>query len=188
MSGAAAIILAAGASKRLGRPKQTLELGGKTLILRAVNVAMEAGLSPVIVVVREIESFVVELQQMGCLIVANDEASEGIASSIRRGVNVATMMKAAGVVLMTCDQVALKPEHLQELTTKSDRMTGSQYAGRVGIPAYFPVTAFAALMELKGDIGAREMLQTAFAIENEDLAFDIDTEDDLLTARKYLKL
>jgi molybdenum cofactor cytidylyltransferase len=188
MSGAAAIILAAGASKRLGRPKQTLELGGKTLILRAVNVAMEAGLSPVIVVVREIESFVPELQQRGCLIVVNDEAAEGMASSIRRGVNAAKMLKATGVVLMTCDQVALRPEHLLALTTDVERVTGSRYAGRVGIPAYFPATEFAALMELKGDIGAREILRTAFAIENAELAIDIDTEDDLLTARKYLKL
>jgi molybdenum cofactor cytidylyltransferase len=108
MSGAAAIILAAGASRRLGRPKQTLELGGETLILRAVRVAMEAGLSPVIVVVREIEYFVVELQHRGCRIVVNREADEGIASSIRCGVSVAKMLKITGVIVMTCDQVELK--------------------------------------------------------------------------------
>jgi molybdenum cofactor cytidylyltransferase len=188
MSGAAAIILAAGASRRLGRPKQTLELGGETLIVRAVRVAMDAGLSPVIVVVREIEHFVVELQQMGCLIVVNDKAEEGMASSIRGGVNAAKAINATGVVVMTCDQVALKAEHLQELTTKAERVTGSRYAGKVGIPAYFPSTCFAALMELKGDVGAREILRAAFAIENEELVLDIDTEDNFKAARERLKL
>jgi CTP:molybdopterin cytidylyltransferase MocA len=43
-------------------------------------------------------------------------------------------------------------------------------------------------MELKGDVGAREMLRAAFAIENENLSLDIDTEDDLSVARKHLKL
>jgi molybdenum cofactor cytidylyltransferase len=163
-------------------------LGGETLIRRAVRIAMAAKLAPIIVVVEQNAHFAVELRELGCLVVVNEGAEEGIASSIRRGVTVARMLNVAGIILMTCDQVALKAEHLLALLANPGRVTGSRYAGKVGIPAYFPSTAFAALLELKGDVGARAMLQDAAAIENEDLALDVDTEADLLAVRQQFDL
>jgi molybdenum cofactor cytidylyltransferase len=183
-----AVILAAGASRRLGFPKQTLELGGETLIRRAVRIAIEAQLSPVIVVLRQIEYFAIELQQTGCLLVVNDDADEGMASSIRHGVFLAKTLKAPGVVIMSCDQVALRPGHLVALIANPKETTGSRYADKVGIPAYFPAIAFPALLKLKGDVGARAILSEAAAIENEDLALDIDTEADVLAARERFQL
>jgi molybdenum cofactor cytidylyltransferase len=181
--GSAAIILAAGVSRRLGRPKQTVKLGGETLIRRAVRLAIAAKLSPVIVVVRDGSPFTADLQEFGCLVVVNEVAKEGMASSIRCGVHVATVHEVAGVVVMACDQVALGVDHLLALTSHPTRVTGSQYAGKVGIPAYFPATSFAALLLLKGDVGARAILREADAIENEDLALDVDTEADFLAAQ-----
>jgi len=176
----AAVVLAAGASRRLGRAKQSVEIGGKTLLERAVRVAVEAGLEPVIVVVRDAE---VGKSLRGCKLVVNELADEGMASSIRVGVARARELGVVGVVVMACDQVALRPEHLRELCGEVDRVTGSGYAGKVGIPAYFPKENFGELMELRGDVGARELLRGAAAIIDEGLGLDVDTEADFQRAR-----
>ena len=182
----AGVVLAAGSSSRLGRPKQTVVLDGETLVERAVRVAQEAGLAPVIAVVNPEGDFGHSLQQLGCLVVINDGFAEGMASSIRRGVAVAKMLKASGVVLMTCDQVAVSPEHLRALCEDIENIAGSGYAGKVGIPAYIPVSDFDALQQLSGDVGAREMLRSARVVANERLTLDIDTEEDLARAREEI--
>jgi len=183
----AAVVLAAGASRRLGRPKQDVVIAGETLLEHAVRVAQDAGLSPVIVVVRPEGDFGHSLRQQGALVVLNDRAEEGMASSIRLGVNAARMLKATGVVLMTCDQVAVTPEHLRELCAEPDAAAGSGYAGKVGIPAYFPAASFAELMKLQGDTGARDLLRGARTVATEALAFDVDTEEDVARARGLLE-
>ncbi len=123
----------------------------------------------------------------GCEVVVNALADEGMASSIRCGVARAREAGVAGVVVMACDQVALRAEHLRALCAEADRVTGSGYAGRVGIPAYFPEAVFGELMELRGDVGARALLQGAAAVVDEGLALDVDTEADVLRGRRALK-
>jgi CTP:molybdopterin cytidylyltransferase MocA len=182
----AGVVLAAGASRRLGRPKQETVLGGETLVERAVRVAMEAGLSPVIVVVNAECSFAERLRERGCVMVINDQAAEGMASSIRSGAGVAQQAGSAGAVVMTCDQVALRAEHLRALCADPQRVTASAYAGRRGVPAYFPAASFEELMKLAGDAGARELLRGAEAVVDESLALDVDTEADVARAEKWL--
>ncbi len=179
----AAVVLAAGASRRLGRAKQSLEIGGETLLERAVRVAVEAELEPVIVVVRTAD---VALELCGCDLVVNALADEGMASSIRAGVTRAQELGVAGVVVMACDQVALRAEHLRDLCGEVDRVAGSGYAGKVGIPAYFPAEKFLGLMELRGDVGARELLLGAAVVADEALGLDVDTEADVERARRML--
>jgi CTP:molybdopterin cytidylyltransferase MocA len=182
----AAVVLAAGASRRLGRPKQEIVLGGETLVQRAVRVAMEAGLSPVIVVVNPECRFAGPLRERGCMMVVNDQAAEGMASSIRSGAGVAQQVASAGAVVMTCDQVALRAEHLRALCAEPGSVAGSGYGGKVGIPAYFPAASFAGLMELRGDVGARELLRGAHVVLDEWLALDVDSEEDLAKAQVLL--
>jgi CTP:molybdopterin cytidylyltransferase MocA len=179
----AAIVLAAGASRRLGRAKQAVAIGGETLLERAVRIALEAGLVPVIVVIGTEGEVAAKLAKSGCEVVVNEQASEGMASSIRCGVERARALQVEGAVLMTCDQVALRAEHLRALSAEMDRVTGSSYAGKVGIPAYFPAAKFGELLELRGDVGARELLRGAAAVADEGLGLDIDTEEDLERAR-----
>jgi len=178
---AAAVILAAGFSRRLGRAKQTLTLGGEMLVERAARTAIEAGLSPVLVVVNRDADFCKALEQRGCSVVMNELAAEGMASSIRCGINAAETFRASGALLMTCDQVELDVDHLRQLIKKPAQITASMYAGRKGIPAYFPASVFAQLLLLQGDVGARDVLRTAEAIRNESLSVDIDTEADAAT-------
>jgi CTP:molybdopterin cytidylyltransferase MocA len=183
----AAVILAAGASRRLGRPKQSLLLDGEMLVERALRTAQEAGLSPVIVVIRMESDLGHSLQECGARIVRNERPEEGMASSIRLGVNVAQTLKANGVVLMTCDQVMQRPEHLRALCEHAERITGSAYAGKIGIPAYFPAASFPELLALRGETGARELLVGAASIADESVALDIDTQEDFDRAQKLME-
>lgn len=181
----AGVVLAAGASTRLGRPKQTVLLGEHTLVERAVKTARAAELSPVIVVVRPATHFANALRQLGCIVVVNPQAEEGLASSIRAGI-LALDEKGIGAVLMTCDQPATTAAHLRCLCAGPDAAAGSAYAGQVGVPAYFPAAAFPALLDLRGDTGAKGLLTGARAIRNEDLALDVDTEADIRRAEALL--
>jgi molybdenum cofactor cytidylyltransferase len=147
-------------------------IGGETLVQRAVRLAIEAGLSPVILVAAD-EALIVA----GAEIVLNEAASEGMASSIRCGVN--AVQGCDGVVLMACDQPALSVEHLQALIAEPAEIAGSAYAGRVGVPAYFPSLSFESLLALEGDAGARELLRGVRQVPQENLSFDIDTKEDL---------
>lgn len=180
----AAIVLAAGRSRRLGRPKQTVLLGDETLLERAVRIAAEAGLSPIVVVVPPGAPFTERLGVWGCLVAENAEAAEGMAASIRCGVGVAARLKVVGALVMACDQPGLRAEHLRALVTLPERVTGSRYAGRTGVPAYFPSASFPALLALSGDVGARDLLRDAAFVEDESLALDVDTEADVAVARR----
>jgi molybdenum cofactor cytidylyltransferase len=178
----AAVVLAAGFSRRLGRAKQMIEIGGETLLARATRVAREAGLAPVVVVVNA--EFSEELS--GCELVVNELAVEGMASSIRCGLERAREAGASGVVVIACDQVRLRAEHLLELCAVAGRVTGSGYAGKVGIPAYFPEASFGELLALRGDVGARDLLRGAALVVDERLVLDVDTEEDVARARRML--
>jgi molybdenum cofactor cytidylyltransferase len=184
----AAVVLAAGASTRLGRPKQTLEIGGELLVERAIRVAKEAGCAPMIVVVNSQSELRGRLEELGCRIVVNENAVQGMAWSIRWGIRFAQALNASGAIIMTCDQPGLTAEHLRALSADADAITGSEYAGRVGVPAYFPRFAFDALQALEGDAGARELLRGAKSIPQEALALDIDTEEDFRRAKALFDL
>lgn len=177
----AGVVLAAGFSRRLGRAKQAVVLGQQTLLERAVASAAAAQLEPVIAVVRP--DLVLPHLGDACIVI-NQQAEEGIASSIRAGVAAAEQANARGVVLMTCDQPAVTAEHLRQLCAQDGVRSGSAYGGRCGVPAYFPAADFAVLLRLRGDHGARDLLAEARQVVLEPLALDIDTEADLQRARR----
>ncbi len=182
--GIAAVVLAAGSSRRLGRPKQNVFLGGETLLARALRTATVAGLYPLAAVVRELHG-TDQLASLHAVVLPNDHADEGIAASLRLGVRWASQAGVAGLVILTCDQPLLQPDHLQALCAEPARLTASAYGTRRGVPAFFPAAAFPLLLTLTGDAGARDLLQDAAAIPNEDLALDIDTEADLRRAEEF---
>jgi CTP:molybdopterin cytidylyltransferase MocA len=182
----AAVVLAAGASSRLGEPKQLVILAGETLLERTVRVAREAECSPVIVVVGAEYEQVLGNSVLGDGVpVINDQWKEGMASSIRLGVEALQFAArdAEGVLLMTCDQPAVTVEHLARLMARAE-VTASRYAGKNGVPAFFPARCFEKLMELKGDVGARELLAQARYEELENGDLDVDTVADLERARE----
>jgi CTP:molybdopterin cytidylyltransferase MocA len=186
----AALVLAAGASSRLGQPKQLVEYHGERLIDRAVRVAQEAGASPIFIVLgADYERILEELTptESGTRILVNKGWKRGMASSIALGAAAAERSGAENLLVLTCDQVAVTPEHLLRLieASKREHVVASYYWERRGIPALFPDFAFHALQDLTGDLGARELLQddAVFTVPLPGGEFDVDTPDDLMRLR-----
>ena len=87
MAKVAAVILAAGESARLGKPKQLLKFRGETLLRRIVGAASDAGCSPIIVVAgSESDELRKELQRTDAAVVENENWKRGIGTSIHAGV------------------------------------------------------------------------------------------------------
>ena len=180
----AAVVLAAGASTRLGEPKQLVRIAGERMLERAVRVAREAGCDPVVVLGAGAGRIAAICELGGARVVVNDGWAEGMASSLRLGI-AAVAADVARAVVMTCDQPAVTPEHLRRLIDLClDTPVASSYAGRRGVPACFPASAFAELLQLGGDAGARRLLQAAEAVELLGGELDIDTTEALELAQR----
>ncbi len=184
----AAIILAAGASTRLGRPKQLVTLGGERLLDSAIRIACEAGCDPIVVVLgSHAERITAECDLRRASVVYNAQWQEGLASSIRVGVT-ALPRAAEAAIVMTCDQPAVSPKHLHLLMEAcGGQPSASRYAGRKGIPACFPRGNFALLETLRGDVGARDLLTSASPVDLLMGEVDVDTEETLDTARSLFE-
>ena len=163
-----AILLAAGASNRLGQPKQLLRVESEMLLDHAVRVTRAAGFNPVFVVLGAHSDAIQRAAHLeGCTILINSGWSEGMASSIRCGVRAVQEQcsEASGVLLLVCDQPALTTEHLQTLlaahcAAPPAAIIASHYAGRPGVPILAPRLLFPQLLALTGDRGARDFLRT----------------------------
>ena len=187
----AAMVLAAGASRRLGQPKQLLMLDGETLLARSVRLANEAGAAPVLVVLGANSELIGSAIPAGsATLVMNENWEQGIASSIHAGLKALDPAESdvGGVLILACDQPRLSAEHLRELIQslagqRETSIVASAYAGVHGIPAVFPREAFPHLLALSGDKGARALLMQppcpliALAFEGGEV--DIDRPDDL---------
>ena len=183
-----AVVLAAGASSRLGEPKQLLQLGGSTLLERAVATAFAAGCDPVVVVLGANAAAVAA----GCdlrraWVVVNAGWAEGMSSSVRAGVELVQGFAAVdGLVLMTCDMPGVTAAHLAALAGKGEMIVASHYAQRAAVPAYFPRSSFARLLALEGEAGARALLEGVETVELVAGEMDVDTPADLDRARRLL--
>ena len=180
----AAVILAAGASTRLGQPKQLVELGGERLLERAVRTAREAGLSPVIVVVgARAAEITAQCNLREAQIVRCERWAEGMSQALAAGVAAVAETNASSCVVLTTDMPFITSLHLQSLSKRRGEVRASEYAGRKGVPAHFPRSTFSELLRLEGDTGARDLLQAAVAVDLNDNALDIDTPQDLAAVR-----
>jgi CTP:molybdopterin cytidylyltransferase MocA len=161
----AAIVLAAGASKRLGQPKQLLRFNGETLLERAIRIAGESGTTPVIVVVGAHHEQISSSINFGdATAVVNPLWEQGIASSIHAGLAAVERLAPAshGVLMLPCDQLHLTADCLRALLSTfsaqvEPSIAASSYADTLGIPAIFPRAAFQQLLALVGDTGARTL-------------------------------
>lgn len=187
----AAIILAAGESRRLGQPKQLLTYHGQTLLERAIRLANEAGASPVLVVLgANFEKISAAIHSPNAIPVRNDRWRQGVASSIDAGMRALSVCapEAEGVLLMGCDQPRLTPDHLRALITafidqSAAAIAASSYDAVQAVPAVFPRATFAELRALRGDRGARPVIENppcpVVALEFQGGEVDIDLPEDL---------
>jgi molybdenum cofactor cytidylyltransferase len=186
----AAIILAAGASSRLGQPKQLVKIGGETLLRRTTRFAIEAGCSPVIVVLsRDVTMLTSQVDGLAASIVVNGDWQTGMASSLKAGLQAVLLAHPdqAAVMILVCDQPRLNESVLRDLmevrTVKGSKITASKYHDMLGVPAVFSRVVFSELMELTGEQGARSVMQRnpeqLSWVEFPDGIFDLDTPEDL---------
>jgi molybdenum cofactor cytidylyltransferase len=190
-----AMILAAGASRRMGRPKALLEIGGRSLVVRAAEAALASPVWPVAVVLgAEAAKIRPVLARLPVLIVENPAWAEGMASSLRAGL--ATLRQFSrhldGVLVGLCDQPAFSAATVSQLMAAQAEtgrtIAAARYGGRCGAPALFGQEHFAALAALTGDEGARLLLNgepgRVAAVDLPELAADLDTFEDY---ERYLK-
>lgn len=180
-----AVVLAAGSSTRLGRPKQLVEADGEPLLRRVVRAVRATNPAQCLVVLDEAAPFESVLDALDVRIVRIADAARGMSASLRAGV-AALGAECEGALVVVTDQPALAENHLRNLCTAWRAApafaVASAYAGVIGVPALLPRSWFDAVAALSGDTGARELLRSrpdVIAIAAPDLAFDIDTPGDL---------
>jgi molybdenum cofactor cytidylyltransferase len=175
-----AIILAAGASRRLGRPKQLERLDGLTLLRRAVLAARPC--DPVLVVTGfRAPDMAAELEGTPARAVFNPDWEEGMASSLRAGLS-ALPAGSAGALFLACDQPAVTEALVARILAAWDgRPVACAYAGVRGIPALLPAGDFPRILALRGDRGARALLQGpgVVVVPFPEGAWDVDRPGDL---------
>jgi molybdenum cofactor cytidylyltransferase len=188
----AALVVAAGASRRLGRPKQLEPWGEETLLEHVLSGVRRLEVGEIWLVlganVEEIES---RLDLSGCTVVENPEWEEGLASSLRVGLDaILRLSRAELVVLVMGDQPELSPEVVSKLLS-AHRSSGRpaavpRYRYMWGHPIVFERSLWPRLMSLEGDQGAKRLLQahpdwvTEVLIEQpppRDIDTEIDVED-----------
>lgn len=165
----ALLLLAAGASSRLGQPKQLLLYQGQTLLRRAAETAAASGCWPLLLITGcQHDKLLPEVAGLPFEIIRNENWAEGLSSSIRAGMAALAELPAfdkpepAAVLLMLCDQPLLMAAHLRQLIalqheTRSPAVA-STYAGTAGVPVVFGPTLFEQLRTLAGPTGARQLL------------------------------
>lgn len=186
----AAVVLAAGASTRLGAAKQLVEFRGVPLVRRAAEAAIAADANPVIVVLgaRATEVAGALLDLAGVHLELNERWCDGLASSLVAGVRAATRLDARcdGVLIIAADQPLVDDAALRALVDafrEGARIVAAEYSGTIGVPAIAGREHFESLLELDGDAGAGRWLRgrrdEVRSVPIPDAAMDIDGTEDV---------
>lgn len=186
----AVVILAAGGSKRLGQPKQLLPYRDTTIIGHIVKQALASTASNTVAVIgASADQLRTELDRFSINIVENDAWQDGMASSIRVGIQALEQleMPPTAVLLMTADQPHVSTSLIDRLIDAYDhqpnRIVACEYEDTVGVPVLFDQSYFEQLKKLKGDHGAKEIIQghadQVVTVDFPEGAYDIDNSSDL---------
>ncbi|GAB4271833.1 MAG: nucleotidyltransferase family protein [Methylomicrobium sp.] len=181
-----AVILAAGASRRFGRPKQLLAWRGKMLLQSAVDTTRALLDARVTVVLGAHHDEILSAVDFGGVqVVVNEAWPEGVAASIRAGI-AALPKDAEAALLMLGDQPLIGALALQKLLdtwqNEPQCIAAAFYFETVGVPAVFPSAFFDELTILQGDRGAKRLLlkyeANLLKTPLPEAELDIDTKDD----------
>ncbi|MBO9566505.1 MAG: nucleotidyltransferase family protein [Niastella sp.] len=184
----AVLLLAAGASSRMGQPKMFLTWQGETLLQHAVLAAAKISIPAFVVTGEHTDRIAIALQQAPVQLIPNLQWQEGMGTSVAAGV---TGILQAGLspeqlIIVVCDQPFISAGLLQQLIdtniSSGKGIVGCSYDNTVGTPVLFDKQYFPTLQGLNGQQGAKRLLQQY----PEDVAtvpfpqgsFDIDTPED----------
>lgn len=158
----ALLLLAAGASARMGQSKQLLPYRGRTLLRHAAETAAATGCAPLVLVTGAVhEALAAEVAGLPFQVVHNPEWATGMASSIRAGLAVTDAPSA--VLIMLADQPLVTPALLRQLIAQQQRtrapIVAAAYGGdTLGVPAVFDHALLPELRQLQGAQGANKLI------------------------------
>ena len=182
------ILLAAGASARLGEPKQLLRFQGETLLRRSLKTALTVSNRVIVTLGSQIEILRKEIEDLPVVIVENKNWETGMSGSIKVSLKkfLDDADKVKAVIVMVCDQPFVNEKLLEKIITKFQE-TGSpivacEYQNAIGVPALFHKNLFPELLALDAQTGAKQLIKKyhalAAAISFPEGAFDVDTPAD----------
>ena len=181
------VVLAAGASRRFGSPKQLARSGGVTLLEGATARALALGGGPVTVVLGcGAAQLTALLRHSPASVRINRDWEEGMASSLRL-IAAEVDGRCDGLLVTLVDQPAVSVQDLQRLhhtwLAAPTSVVAAAYGGTAGVPAIFPARCFGQLRQLRGEAGARAVLHqqtdSLLRIMMPTAALDIDRPEDL---------
>jgi len=183
------LVLAAGASSRLGQPKQLVKLGGRPALHIVVSNAVAlAGNAVTVVVGAHARDMTHLLAHSPASVIVNRNWEEGMGSSLPPG--------CAAVLVLLGDQVGVNADDLKRLAAawkgEESLIAASVYDQHLGVPAIFPRLCFSELAELRGDHGARAVLERnsyrLVRVPMSNAAIDLDTPEDLAVLTERFKV
>lgn len=193
------ILLAAGASTRLGRPKQLLKLNDEVLIQGIIGECSAVVGENIFVVLgafrEKILPFVEEFPVQICV---NENWENGMTSSIQTGLRavLAQQADAKGILVVLCDQYFVNKNLLQKIIStfqeKSFSAIAAAYENTIGVPALFKNSLFENILKMDSKVGAKKLLlqlqqkQQLGVIPFSKGKYDIDTIEQLENLKKML--
>lgn len=187
----AAIILAAGGSSRLGRPKQLLDWFGKPFVKQLVDIAHHMKLNPVVVVTgSSYEAIEKAVEEENIIIARNEDWQKGQSSSMQVGCNAFQSQQTDAFIIFLCDQPQVSQELIEKMLLEAQRedidIVATSVNGKICPPTLFKTKCLDGIMTLQGDQGGRALFNQYNTQElewhDDRLLQDTDTEED------YIKL
>lgn len=181
------IVLAAGASSRMGRPKALLQASGQSFVAGVIQTLLGAGAQPVVAVIRPgADAIATEIRRSGATPVINPFPDEGQLSSLLAGLDSVQRLEPAAVLVTLVDVPAVRCATIRTLL---GRLSGSPaailratYHGRHGHPVVFRRSVFEALRRADPGAGAKAVLRAHpvedVEVEDPGVVDDIDTPED----------
>ncbi|MBS1597562.1 MAG: nucleotidyltransferase family protein [Bacteroidetes bacterium] len=183
----AIIVLAAGPSSRLGEPKQLLPLADMNLLQHTVAEAIKVSKNVVVVLGAHQDLIKEKIRDLAAELIYNKDWEEGMASSIRCGLDhLITNKKPGAIIIMVADQPFVSSDLLNEIIAKYKEskkpIVACGYKQALGVPVLFDKIFFSELSALKGHSGAKKII-LANLQSTESVSFplgyiDIDTKED----------
>lgn len=185
----AAIVLAAGASTRMGRPKALLRHGERSFVACAVDLAAAAGCAPIVVVT----GAQAIAEPLAATLVHNATWPMGQLSSLQRGLAAIATGEPSGVLVLTVDRPHLRPTTIAALVAAFCAAPGCiwqpEHAGQRGHPLIWPATLLPALRALPPGGDPRPLLREhassrrSLAVDDPATLDNLDRPEDLARLR-----
>ncbi|SJZ56364.1 molybdenum cofactor cytidylyltransferase [Chitinophaga eiseniae] len=184
------VILAAGASRRLGTPKQQVRFQQQSLLQRILYTAQQTTARPVVVVLGAFaDTILPDMQDSEATTVINPDWESGMGSSIQTGVREILRISnhVSNILILLCDQPFITPALLEEMIGTHLRqkkgITACSYGGITGAPVLFHQKYFPHLITLGGQEGAKKIIlqhpEDVSTVSFPEGIIDIDTPEDL---------